>query len=275
MAVWFINSFKNNWINFFMPAFKQTFWKLWYRYLSGRIGSDPVTFLNYGFWPPEGETLTLQPEDESNRPAIQLYHHVAGGADLADKNVLEVSCGHGGGASFIKRYHKPKSYTAIDQNSKAIEYNRKRHNSLGIDFRTGDAQSLDFPENHFDVVVNIEASHCYPHQAQFFQSVYRVLRKGGHLLYADFRTPETVGQLDSDIAGAGFMINIKTDITDHVLAALKRTSERYRELVHGFAPKILHPAMETFAAVEGSGVFNSFVNRERIYYSYCLVKPSD
>ncbi len=53
-----------------MPSFKQTFWKVWYNYLSGRIGSDPVTFLNYGYWPPEGETLALLPVDEANRPAI-------------------------------------------------------------------------------------------------------------------------------------------------------------------------------------------------------------
>jgi ubiquinone/menaquinone biosynthesis C-methylase UbiE len=257
-----------------MPAIKQTFWKIWYQYLSGRIGNDPVTFLNYGYWPPEGETITLQPEDESNRPAIQLYHHVASGAELADKNVLEVSCGHGGGASFVKRYHKPKTYTAIDQNPKAIEYSRKTHNALGIDFRTGDAQALDFPQDHFDAVINVEASHCYPHQEKFFQSVYRVLRKGGHLLYADFRPPADTSQLDSDIANAGFKVKLKTDITDHVLAALRRTSDRYRNLVHSFTPKILHPAMETFAAVEGSGVFNSFVNRERIYYSYCLQKQT-
>ena len=258
-----------------MQSFKQTFWKLWYNYLSGRIGSDPVTFLNYGFWPPEGETLALQDEDEVNRPAIQLYHHVASGADLANKDVLEVSCGHGGGASFLSRYHKPKTYTAIDQNSKAIEFNRKTHGVLNIDFRTGDAQALDFPEKHFDVVMNVEASHCYPRQDAFFRSVYRVLREGGHFLYADFRTPDTTDQLDSDIAGAGFKVKSKTDITEHVLAALRRTSEKYRDLVHGFTPKFLHPFMETFAAVEGSGVFNSFVKRERIYYSYCLVKATD
>lgn len=258
-----------------MPAPKQIFWKIWYQYLSGRIGSDPVTFLNYGYWPPEGETISLQPEDESNRPAIQLYHHVASGAELVNKNILEVSCGHGGGASFIKRYHKPKTYTAIDQNPNAIAYNRKTHAALGIDFRTGDAQALDFPEGHFDAVVNVEASHCYPHQDKFFASVFRVLRRGGHLLYADFRPRADAPQLDSDITNAGFKVKSKTDITDHVLTALKRTSERYRRLVHKFAPKILHPAMETFAAVEGSGVFNSFVNRERIYYSYRLVKETD
>jgi len=255
-----------------MPSFKQTFWKLWYQYLSGRIGSDPVTFLNYGYWPPESETVTLKPEDESNRPAIQLYHHVASGCDLAEKNVLEVSCGHGGGASFVKRYHHPKTYTAVDQNLKAIDYNRKTHGALGIDFRIGDAQALDFPVDHFDAVLNVEASHCYPRQDSFFRSVYQVLRAGGYLLYADFRPPAETPQLDLDIAEAGFQIKSKTDITSHVLSALKRTSERYRALVHGFTPKILHPVMETFAAVEGSGVYNSFVNRERIYFSYCLVK---
>jgi len=258
-----------------MPSFKQTFWKIWYQYISNRIGSDPVIFLNYGYWSSESEKLELQPEDEANRSSIQLYHHVASGADLTDKNVLEVSCGHGGGASFIKRYHKPKTYTAIDQNPKAINYNRKTHGTLGIDFRTGDAQALDFPENHFDAVVNVEASHCYPRQAAFFRSVHRVLRNGGHLLYADFRTPLDSPQLDHDIKAAGFRIKSKTDITSQVLDALKRSSKRYRDLVHKFAPKILHPVMETFAAVEGSGIYNSFVKRERIYYSYCLVKETD
>jgi len=258
-----------------MASFKQIFWKIWYQYLSARIGSDPVTFLNYGYWPPEGETLGLEPHDESNRPAIQLYHHVASGWDLADKNILEVSCGHGGGASFVKRYHHPKTYTAIDQNPKAIDYNRKMHGTLGIDFRVGDAQALDFPADHFDAVLNVEASHCYPRQDAFFKSVYRILRASGRLLYADFRTAADAPQLDRDIEDAGFHVKSKTDITSHVLSALKRTSQRSRDLVHSFTPKILHPVMESFAAVEGSDVYNSFVNRERIYFSYCLVKATD
>lgn len=258
-----------------MSPFKQTYWKIWYRHLSGWIDNSPVVFLNYGYWPNEGETLELHPEDEPNRPAIQLYHHVASGADLADKDVLEVSCGHGGGASFVKRYHKPKTYTAIDQNSKAIEHNRKRHGSLGIEFHTGDAQALDFPKEHFDAVLNVEASHCYPRQDKFLQSAHRVLRKDGHLLYADFRSVADSPKLDHDIKQAGFTIKSKTDITDHVVTALKRTSSRYRNFVHTFAPKIFHSLVESFAAVEGSRVFNRFATRDRIYYSYCLVKETN
>ncbi len=255
-----------------MSAFKQLFWKNWYQYLTRRIGNAPVTFLNYGFWTLEGETVELQPEDEINRAAIQLYHHVASADELAGKNVLEVSCGHGGGASFVTRYHKPKTYTAIDLNRNAIEYNRKAHGALGIDFRTGDAQALDFPENHFDAVINVEASHCYPRQEAFFQSAYRVLRKGGKFLYADFRTPTDFSQVYRNIQQAGFKIMSHSDITAHVLRALTRNSKWYRELAHKFAPRILHPFVEMFAAVEGSWVYNNFVHGDYIYFSYCLVK---
>lgn len=257
-----------------MPSLQQLFWKVWYQYISGRIGADSVNFLNYGYMPPEGNTLELQAEDEINRPAIQLYHHVASGADLRNKDVLEVSCGHGGGASFIKRYHQPKTYTGIDQNPKAIERNKKNYQHLDIDFRVGDAQDLDFPENTFDAVINVEASHCYPRQDAFFKSAYRVLRQNGHLLYADFRTPEHTLRLEHDITRAGFQIKSKTNITPHVVRALQLTSERYRALVHKLAPTFLHNAMEMFAAVEGTKIYNSFVNGERIYWNYQLVKAA-
>ena len=257
-----------------MPPLQQTLWKLWYQYVSTRIGGAGLTFLNYGYCPPEGPTLTLKPEDEGNRPSIQLYHHVASGCDLAGKSVLEVSCGHGGGASFVKRYHRPASYAAIDQNPKAINSNRKTHAALGIDFRTGDAQALDFPDNHFDAVINVEASHCYPHQDAFFRSAYRVLRPGGHLLYADFRPPLFADKLQNDILAAGFQIESKQDITADVVRALRLTSNHHRELAHQLAPKILHNFVENFAAVEGTNFFNRFADGNQIYWSYRLSKPT-
>ena len=41
--------------------------------------------------------------DEPSRFAIQLYHRTATQVDLSGKRVLEVGCGHGGGASYIER----------------------------------------------------------------------------------------------------------------------------------------------------------------------------
>ena len=80
---------------------RKAIWQLWYPYLTRRLRSEEVLFLNYAFEtdPPVG--LKLDPADEPNRACIQLYHHVATQVDLQGKNVLEVSCGHGGGASWL------------------------------------------------------------------------------------------------------------------------------------------------------------------------------
>lgn len=256
-----------------MPSLTQLFWKHWYRFLSNRIGERDVDFLNYGYWPDMGETLQLEEADEQNRMQIQLYHYVAGAAGLAGKAVLEVSCGHGGGASFIRRYHHPAAYTAVDQNPGAIDYCRRRHAGLGIRFETGDAQVLGYPEGSFDAVLNVEASHCYPEQGAFFRSAARVLRPGGHLSFADFRPAAQQDRLKADIDSAGLRIVHQQDITADVIRALKRLSDRYKRLVESLTPRFLHGAMHAFAAVEGSSMHRSFENGERVYLAFLLQKP--
>ena len=63
--------------------------------------------------------------DEPNRFPIQLYHRTATQADLSGKRVLEVGCGHGGGASYLVRTLHPASYTGLDLNPAAIALCRK------------------------------------------------------------------------------------------------------------------------------------------------------
>lgn len=141
---------------------RKAIWQLWYPYLTRRLRSEEVLFLNYAFEtdPPVG--LKLDPADEPNRACIQLYHHVATQVDLQGKNVLEVSCGHGGGASWLTRTLHPASYTGLDLNPTGITFCKKRHQVPGLRFVQGDAQSLSFPPQTFDAVINVEASHCYP-----------------------------------------------------------------------------------------------------------------
>ena len=132
--------------------------------------------------------LPLAASDEPNRYGIQLYHRTATQADLSGKQVLEVSCGHGGGASYLVRTLRPASYTGLDLNADGIAFCRKRHNLPGLDFVHGDAESLPFADESFDAVINVEASHGYPDFPRFLAEVARVLRPGGHFLYADFRS---------------------------------------------------------------------------------------
>src|SRR6476469_3955407 len=176
--------------------------KYWYPFITRRLLVDDVLFLNYGYEedPPMG--LPLAASDEPNRYCIQLYHRTATQADLSGKQVLEVSCGHGGGASYLVRTVHPASYTGLDLNPAGIEFCRKRHDLPGLDFVQGDAENLPFADHSFDVVVNVEASHCYPHLPRFFAEGARVLRPGGHFWDTDLRNHDAIPAWEAAIADA-------------------------------------------------------------------------
>jgi hypothetical protein len=54
--------------------------------------------------------------------------------------------------------------------------------------------------------------------------------------------------------------------------ALKLTNPGTRAFIKRIAPRILHGTLKNFGALEGSGVYKSLLNGERIYFSYRLVK---
>ncbi|SIG06667.1 Probable methyltransferase [Mycobacteroides abscessus subsp. abscessus] len=94
--------------------------------------------------------------------------------------MLEVGCGHGGGASYLVRALQPASYTGMDLNPDGISFCRRRHDLPGLEFVQGDAEDLPFPDESFDAVINVESSHLYPHFPVFLTEVARVLRPGGN-----------------------------------------------------------------------------------------------
>ena len=64
------------------------------------------TLMNYGYADLDGrqKRFRLDVRDEAERYCFQLYHHAAEGTDLCGRDVVEVDCRRGGGASFVKRY---------------------------------------------------------------------------------------------------------------------------------------------------------------------------
>ena len=96
------------------------------------LGGDDWLFFNYGYEedPPMG--IPLDEADEPHRYFIQLYHRTATQVDLAGKKVLECSCGHGGGASYLVRTQHPASYTGLDLNPAGIEFAKNRHHLANL-----------------------------------------------------------------------------------------------------------------------------------------------
>lgn len=257
---------------FSLAPVRKAVWQLWYPFLTRRLKGEEVLFLNYAFEtePPVG--LPLAPEDEPHRACIQLYHHVASQVDLAGKDVLEVSCGHGGGASWITRTMRPAHYTGLDLNPTGIEFCQQRHQVTGLTFVQGNAQHLPFPDGSLDAVVNIEASHCYPDFPGFLAEVARVLRPGGHFLYADFRFRDGFTAWEEAITGAPLELVSSHHISTEVLRGMDCNAGRNLALVRERLPRFLHSLGRDFAGVPGSSVYEALKTGELSYRSWCLRK---
>ena len=243
------------------------------------------TFMNYGYAPRPADAGTdaalphLETDDEPNRYCIQLYHHVVGSVDLRDRRVLEIGSGRGGGSRFLQHYYRPAAMVGVDFSKQAVRLCRRTHKQAGLSFVHGDAEDLPLDPESFDVVVNVESSHCYASMARFVGEVTRVLRPGGHFLFADFRPRSDLPTLDDELTRTGLSVISRHDITDNVLAALDGDNERKVAQIHdsvdrlGFAEGWLLRLMEEFGGSPGSAIYDRFRRGESAYLSYALVKP--
>jgi SAM-dependent methyltransferase len=252
-------------------AVRKALWRAWYGLLTDRLRAEDVVFLNYAFEtePPMG--LPLEAADERERPCAQLYHHVAAQAELAGREVLEVSCGHGGGASYLTRTFRPARYVGLDLNARGVRFCRRRHAGVGgLEFVQGDACRLPFADGSFDVVVNIEASHCYPDFEAFLAEVARVLRPGGHFLYADFRGSAAVEQWERALRSGPWRRVEGREINAEVRRGMELNTPRALALLERNLPRWTWRAGRDFAGTKGSRPHRALERGEWSYRSYLL-----
>lgn len=236
------------------------------------LGGDDWLFFNYGYEEDPPMDLPLAASDEPHRYFIQLYHRAAAQVDLSGKRVLEVSCGHGGGASYLMRTLHPASYTGLDLNPAGVEFARSRHNLAGLDFVEGNAEKLPFADGSFDAVLNVEASHLYPHFPQFLAEVARVLCPGGHFLYTDFHRRQDLGEWEAALADAPLRLVSRAVIDAEVLRGNEKNSPRKHDLIsrHGSA---IPRGFARFASDMTDWAFNGALRAgEFTYRVYCFAR---
>lgn len=245
----------------------------WYWYVSRSDKNGELSFLNYGYVNGNGK-LKLKEEDEGNRYSIQLYNHVATSANirLDGLDVLEVGCGRGGGSSYIARYLKPGSMTGVDLCDRAVRFCRKHYSAEGLSFSHGDALDLSLEDSSFDVVVNVESSHHYADMDLFLREVYRVLKPGGHFLFADLREKRLVNSLKKQLNNSGMKVIKEEMITPYVLKSLDLDNERKLEIINRLAPGFLHGAAKGFAAVKGTKPYEAIATGRKEYLHFVLQK---
>ena len=254
------------------PRLKPKLWQWLYNKIASFDKAFNFLFMNYGYSNPQIPPLTLDTGDEKFRYAIQLYDHVLDGLEINNKDVLEVGCGRGGGGSYILRYKKPLFYVGIDLSEKAIHRCQQQHRFANAKWLQGSAEAIPVFNESVDIVVNVESSHCYPSMELFLKEVKRTLRSKGYLAFCDLRPLSSIETLDHIIHQSGFKIINKEFITPFVVNALDAFSHTRQHQISSTFRSIFHRAINDFAAIKNTGVYNKLVNGELIYVSYLLQK---
>jgi len=103
------------------------------------------------------------------------------------ERILQVECGGGAGALFLAREFPSARVRGVDSSEEAVH---KASMKIGLDpegrvaFKQGSPRSLPFPDDHFDLLVAVDARPAAAESA-------RALRPGGFLVLAATTAPES------------------------------------------------------------------------------------
>jgi len=147
--------------------------------------SDYLNMMNHGYHP---ISKVIENDDSILlKNSSSLYFHLLSKLEIfEEEKILDIGCGRGGGLKNLKSKYKNNQFYGCDNCPENIDYCVSKNNN--INFKVSNALNLDYQENYFNVVLNIESSHCYFDKDKFFGEVYRVLDSYGYFLYADIFT---------------------------------------------------------------------------------------
>jgi SAM-dependent methyltransferase len=260
---------------FYSSLAEVLFTNAWYSLVAKLDRHGQETFMNYGYAELDGADPPVPAKLEVHRCAVQLYRHVVSRAELRGKDVLEIGCGRGGGASYVAAELAPRRYVGLDINATAIAFDRRHYrDQTNLAFVAGDAHALPFAGESFDVALNVESSHHYRDLAAFVGEAFRVLAPGGTFLMACFPRKNELARLREPLDRSRFECVLEEDITANVVRALELDSARRVDALGRLCPAPLRGFGREFAGVRGSELYESFASGRRRYLNFVLRKPS-
>ena len=124
----------------------------------------------------------------------------------------------GYGSHLLKKYFGFKKVCAIDINLNSINHAKNLFNDVEYDCQN--ANKLNYDDNSFDIVYNIESNHCYRDDKDFYKEVKRVLKPNGLYLMTDpFEIMDDL-IFEKNIKDVGLYMLEKRNITFFVLGAV-------------------------------------------------------
>jgi ubiquinone/menaquinone biosynthesis C-methylase UbiE len=126
--------------------------------------------------------------DEFHVRGAAVSKELAESISLEGATVLDVGCGLGGPCRMLADEYNCQA-TGIDLSNEYIRTAKELSKLVKLDSKTsfiqGDATSLPFDDNTFDVVWTQHVQMNIPDKNKLYSEISRVLKPGGHFLYYD------------------------------------------------------------------------------------------
>lgn len=211
----------------------------WFDKASAMIHDHRFVFMNHGYARLDGREnfCWVRDEDKRQKYSFNLVRYILDGVDIEENTVLDVGCGRGGACSYMANYLKPSKVFGLDYSKNNILFCLKRYNLTSLKFIQGDAHRLPFKGESFDVILNIESSHCYPDFPTFFLEVYRVLKNNGVFCFADTMSQWQFKKTSKLIKDSGVRILKEQEITRNVIKAIHLDSQDMRSFFQDMIQK--------------------------------------
>jgi len=109
-------------------------------------------------------------------------------AGVASGSVLDVGCGTGNLTFTLGQNPKIDRVRGVDFSPVYVDYARRRNTDPRLDFQTGDASALPFPDGSFDHALSMLVLQFIPQADRAVREMRRVTRPGGTVAAATWDT---------------------------------------------------------------------------------------
>lgn len=226
-------------------------------------------FMNHGYHPIHKftEELNCESKHESS-----LYFHLLDfyKKDPSKSKILDIGCGRGGGIYYLNEKYNFLDSHAVDFCEKSIQFCKTYYQNSGITFSVQDALNLNYSHNVFDIIINVESSHCYRSRSLFFDQCFKLLKNDGYFLYTDTIPNKIIADKIAEYLNKKYKNVIIEDITENVCQSclsLKDDLLKNKSLT-GEAHNYLLEVLEEKHLL--------YKNKKTLYYTYiCFNKKLD